>query len=203
MKLVPNNDLNSEYSYNLKLDQKLPLTTNLDYCHFQIVLLDVFNQTAIGEYQFKSINKMYNDNFNISFSIYNTFPCFSAIYPIESALLTNLTDRPIELVLNSSFFSNEIALSLGINRTLLIDLNVRKCTKGEYFDQKNLECLPCEPNFFSFEDGFVEPVLCKSCISEPFYCYGGFNHTPKLGYWRSGYKSIKFIKCPNSLGNQL
>ena len=139
-------------------------------------------------------------DFSFFFSIKNYLLCFSRVIPYSSTILTNITENTIFLKLNPSDIFNDIS-NLRLAKILEVTISIRKCRKGEYFDLGELKCIECQPNFYSFEDNFLEPSSCKSCtIERRFYCYGGFNLTPKAGYWRRSSDSINFIKCPYEAG---
>jgi hypothetical protein len=108
----------------------------------------------------------------------------------------------LTIQLNISQLLKNISKISNKNKQLELNIKIRKCAKGEYFDLELLKCVACQPNFYSLEDEFIEPSSCKSCtIEKRFYCYGGFNLTPKAGYWRRTSDSINFMKCPYEFGN--
>ncbi len=53
---------------------------------------------------------------------------------------------------------------------------------------EKLLCEPCSNNTYLFRsniDSYFNSEKCKDCTNHPMHnCYGGFNLTPKSGYWR-------------------
>ena len=88
--------------------------------------------------------------------------------------------------------------TLKINSTVL-NLNVgfkKGCDIGDVFT-KTFNCVPCSNDSFSFSIEFETLIVCQDCNKKNFYCFGGFNLTPKSTYWRLSIKSTNFIKCFN------
>jgi hypothetical protein len=183
------------------MDRNVPFSTGFSSCLFQIISKDYFNQTSIGENLFQALQIEHNSEYTLDFTIHNYFLCFSAIRPNSSKSLTNIAGKTLMLEMNSSELVKNLS-RISRNNELKVKLKVRNCIRGEYFDLEQLKCVVCQPNFYSFEDDFVEPSSCKSCtIERRFYCYGGFNLTPKAGYWRRTSNSFNFMKCPYESGN--
>ncbi len=107
-----------------------------------------------------------------------------------------MANSPHSINLNLSLLPYEFLKE----KKLVLNVSLMNCQRGEYFRFDSLNCVTCDPNFFSFQQDFLEPSVCKICANEPFNCYGGFNLTPKSGYWRASYDSTNFIKCPNKKG---
>ena len=108
-----------------------------------------------------------------------------------------LSEEKDRIEISVSSFTKELRID---DRKLELKLSLKTCQIGEYFSLDNLRCMPCEANFFSLTSDFIEPSACKSCAQEHFYCYGGFQLTPKPGYWRKHSDTVNFIKCPNEKG---
>ncbi len=178
------------------MKEPLPLGTSMKKCPFEIVLSDEFDQIAPGDIKFNKKMILYND-LEYHFRNEREFLCLEKIMPSDLQTAQRAALIPeISIKFSSNIFLNESnTLSKELEEKLEVNFTIRKCQIGEYFSADNMECLSCEPNFFSFTENFLEPSSCKTCSQENFFCYGGFNVTPKSGYWRRSYKSTNFIKC--------
>jgi hypothetical protein len=183
---------------DLILQQKISAGILLNKCLIQLITRDHYDQVSFGE-QFLEQEILTIENIKYLFKIENTFLCLCMISPLSTNTLEETHLRAIKVILNKTILPNFFE-GLNLNKSLNFTFQVRSCVKGEYFSLENLACLPCEKNFFSLQDDYIEPSSCKSCVQEKFYCYGGFQLAPKPGYWRSDYKSTNFIKCLNSKG---
>jgi hypothetical protein len=168
--------------------------------------------TAFDEYgSLARGDLVYNENLSIidkelfilHFKNEHSFPCLFKISASSSENFRLLTSRNISFRLAFNEFLNinsasEKILRIYKNKSIEVHVNFKKCEIGEFFD--GTLCRPCSPDFYSFKEGFAELSSCTLCAGLNFYCYGGFNHTPKPGYWRAFENSINFIKCPNKIG---
>ncbi len=179
---------------SLIIKNSLPLGKNLIECPFEIILTDTYDQIAVGDFFFQEISLKF-DEIEYQFKIEKKFLCLKKVLPLNLQSAQRAVSKEIYLRINPELFLKETGLLLESKSSLDVRLSLRKCQIGEYFSIDRMECLPCDPNFFSFSENFLEPSSCHSCSRENFNCYGGFNLTPKAGFWRMGYKSRNFINC--------
>ena len=173
------------------------------------VPFDSFDQDAFGieilrPPFFKNASRTIRiSNFDLHFSFTSQFPQLTALSSVDINELSKQinSENSISIPVTALLYSDQEDYQLFEKKNLNLIFKFRKCTRGEYFELKTLECLACEENFYSFDMEFLEPSFCRSCSLESFNCYGGFNLTPKASYWRWSYWSTNFIKCPNSEGN--
>ena len=169
-------------------------------CLAQIVFYDYYNQSGLNE-NYMDAFLLDFEGISLYFSTKNSLPCLNKIIPSNLSVYQNLTLFNKMIYINDkNLISNQSGISAKNKSSLGIGLKMKKCVKGEYFNLENLQCLPCSPNFFSFSDEFLQASSCTNCLSQNFYCYGGFNITPKAGFWRRGYHSTNFIRCVNHDG---
>lgn len=182
------------------IEKGLSSSAAFESCPFQIISFDAFNQVTFGgmELGLPALENQYDLKKSFIFRFVNYFPCLNSIIPDNSSILEGKSTLRVDLLIKTSTLTKGKFYSA--TEELLISLKLRTCESGEYFDMESTRCISCEPNFFSFRSDFLEPSACKSCESEPFFCYGGPNLSPKKGFWRSTSISNKFLKCPGIVG---
>ena len=195
--LVKGSDLNNNPEFTIDLETPMAGSVNLPDCALQLIGLDEFKQITYGlrEFSFPSLKK---ENISLLFEEKSSFPCLMTLIPANYESFKELSDQKHYFALPISEFS-DMNITEDKNQ-LSIGFKLRKCQIGEYFSLDSLKCMPCEANFFSLDSDFIEPSACKSCAQEHFFCYGGFQLSPKPGYWRKHSDIINFIKCPNEKG---
>ena len=96
-----------------------------------------------------------------------------------------------------SSFTYRILNNFPKTSFLKINLNFKSCDLGDRLNDV-FQCTPCEANSYSFQTDFQSySEMCKPCINQNFYCFGGGNYTPKPGFWRANSQSIYFYQCLN------
>jgi hypothetical protein len=146
---------------------------------------------------FKRMEVLQDDSFSYKFVNEDGFLCLRQINKSSEGILfrgsTNLTFNFSIKVAN--LFNEYLDIERNSPPDLNISFTIAKCGFGQFFQDISLTCFDCPVNFYSFEKNFQESTSCSPCSGEPFYCYGGFNLSPKPGYWRAGESSRNFLKC--------
>jgi hypothetical protein len=150
-----------------------------------------------GTSVFKDLEVVQDEIFSYKFVNEDGFLCLRQINKSSEGILlrgaTNLTFNFSIKVAN--LFNEYLEVTLKNPPDLNISFTIAKCAIGQSFQDISLTCFDCPVNFYSFETNFDESTSCSPCSTEPFFCYGGFNLSPKPGYWRAGESSRNFIKC--------
>ena len=171
-------------------------------CLVGILYSDYYNQYCFGPLD-ASEASLTKDNFEFNFRLNAGYFCLQKINALTFEAFYTSTIVPVRVSLDIKNFptleTNKSSPQYEYKLQEII-FELSRCASGEYFSIEALRCYPCEPNFFSFQDDFLEPSSCRGCAPENFYCYGGANITPKPGYWRRDYLSTNIIKCLNFKG---
>lgn len=198
--MIKGDDINLQPSDVVTVNDPIYGNKTYDKCLAQIVFSDYYNQSGLNEDYLNDFSIDF-EGITLQFSTKNSLPCLDRITPSNLSVFQNMTlsDKMIHIN-DQKFISIQNGLLAKNISSLGVGLKMKRCVKGEYFNLENLQCIPCNPNFFSFSDEFLQASSCTNCLSQNFYCYGGFNITPKAGFWRRGYRSTNFIKCVNPEG---
>ena len=156
-----------------------------------LVGFDIYKNLVVERLKEETI-RIKVKGFQISLKSMSFFYYLDSITPDSHEVFSENIYKNLTINLNASLFFNVTAVE-----SLVLTVHFRKCKIGEYYDLNSLHCLECKPNTFLFLNDYLEASICKSCIGENFYCYGGFNISPKLNYWRRSEVSLKFLHCPN------
>jgi hypothetical protein len=198
-RVINGEDINVLGFPQLKIENSITAGELLEKCAVQIVFLDSFDQIAPGSLEVINFKLEINQT-KIEFAERNSFPCLNKI---SSKTLLGLeflvASRTTYSLYQENYFPNRTGIVLN---PIEFSVLLRKCQRGEQFNLETLKCITCEANFYSFAEEFLEPSSCKSCLQENFFCYGGFQITPKPGYWRNGYDSTNILKCLNPSGKE-
>lgn len=168
---------------------------NYTYCLLKISGYDRFNSLAyntdedlLSNLQITQINPPFFSN-ELNLTQKNGYICFEGVFsrkelPLNQHFIYQITSPKLQrLPVNKQ------------NLTLSLDFDV--CDVGDRLTE-DFKCVPCEKDTYSFQSDFTFiSEVCKSCVSEKFYCYGGGNYTSKPGYWRANSNSYTFYLCPN------
>ncbi len=158
-----------------------------------IVLGFDYAQNIVMERLFENKTVLVQSNgFQVKFKAKTFYYILESITPDSQEVIAENISKNLTFNLNSSLFFDFIK-----EEVLFLTLSIRKCKIGEYYDVTSFFCLPCQPNTFLFLDEYLEASICKSCAGENFYCYGGFQISPKRQYWRKSENSTIFLRCPN------
>ena len=182
----------------LHIKKPIDGNTQYDVCIAQIIYIDAFNQTAFGDYEFESDSRNASDTTLILKTKYG-LPCIEELKIEDLQIAQNTTKQQRNVAIEDlkNFFNKTDRLKYPLN----ITFSLKNCSKGEYLDPNTIKCQPCPSNFFSFDESFFEPSACSSCLQENFYCYGGFQLSPKKNYWRRDSYSTNFLRCLIPSGN--
>ncbi len=196
--------MDSTQSKDIYIEKGLSSAIVLDQCPFQIISSDAYNQITFGSMELALPKLDYLNEIRKSFffRFENFFPCLSTIIPDNSSIFEGTSIKRVRILIKTSTLLKNLEFLLEEEKELMVSLKLRTCDLGEYFDMEKKSCIDCDPNFYSFKVNFLEPSVCKSCDNEPFFCYGGSKLSPKKGYWRSGYSTIKFLRCPGKSGEK-
>ncbi len=167
---------------------------------------DEFGSLARGGFiHNEELTRIEKELFSLHFKLKDSFPCLFKIKASSSENFKLITSREnsFRLAFNDFLLKGSVSeelLRANKNKSIEININFKKCAMGEFFD--GTLCRPCQTDFYSFREDFAEVSSCTLCAGVNFYCYGGFNHTPKPGYWRASENSTNFIQCPNRRGKK-
>ena len=169
------------------------------HCPYSIISYDKYDQLV----RTKTTDYNYVEDFSYD----------SLVRQLGITLTNNINDHiifsndingycPSKYLVPSPLYSSQMFFKINFTTVyneiyppLRLFLNFRACQIGEYL--KDQKCFTCPINYYLliFNENVTE---CNKCVdSDPFYCYGGSNLTPKPNYWRYDYYSDNFMLCPN------
>lgn len=208
MKATPRKNItlfspSTEYMNHSIAMKSTEISTNQISNLFSILSFDSYNQLVMGQKNLSFIEANSSD-FLFNFALDNYFPYIETLSVSSQTTLKNSIGKILKFEFpETTFYNDSDILEKNSNQNiniLQISFKIRACIIGEYFDFKELKCIPCQPGFYSFQRNFLDYSLCTSCALENFYCYGEFNLSPKKGFWRFTEESTNFIKCPSHKG---
>ena len=180
------------------------LSTNQVNNLFSIFSFEDYNLFLMGERN-KNFIEANSSGFLFAFALDRYIPYVNKLSISSHLILKDAVGKTLNFQFPEEIFYDDYQLQVEDNnikkdKILEVFFKLRDCTIGEYFDFNDLKCLPCQPGFYSFQKNFLDFSLCTSCALENFFCYGGFNLSPKKSFWRMTDTSTNFIKCPSQQG---
>ena len=167
-------------------------------CLYSIISHDKFDQLVITVtfeftlmFGFEKFIQQFGNTIN---TFQNNIPTLSDVNTPGSYCSRNFL---VQTPLHSSQMFFRITLEKIYSETspIRLFLSFRSCQMGEILS--NQRCVTCSVGYYllRFNENTTECTKCHD--SDPFYCYGGSNLTPKPSYWRIDYYSENFLLCPN------
>ena len=166
-------------------------------CYIHLVSLDYFNQLMTKTSYFKGLEVINDEYFSYKFVNEKGLLCLRQINKTsENSMIRGTANQTFNFSIKVVELLNDyLEVQLFTSTILNFSFTIAKCSIGQYYQEATRTCFDCPSNFYSFEENFQESTSCSPCSTEPFNCYGGFNLSPKPGYWRAGDYSRNFIKC--------